>query len=298
MLLKFWGFSGLACLLTSVQFPAGDNGGFVNPQISEARCVGGNLENLDMTDRIQKTIISKYLDLVDKDFATESEISEVISTVDSLYKNRVLTNSDFYRQKIEIVTKNLDSAFEAVKRKRTNKEVKLTLDNGLRKIFEHDLGGIDYNKTALADLDKLDNEREITISSETVQITLENLVIPKRKLTAEADFEKFVTEQLGQVFGKERVHRQYSVGGFLALKTDIDVGNGQVGIELKIADNLNATDMQRLIGQVVYYKRRFYNNNLLVFIVSKSTITPTIKELKDFVEELGTIVIFTTAINL
>jgi hypothetical protein len=251
-----------------------------------------------MTDRIQKTIISKFLSLVDKDSATETEMLEIISTVDSLYKNRLLTNSDFYRQKIELIIKNLTSAAKTVKNNRVNKSVKLTLDAGLRKIFDNDLGGVDYGKTSLSDLDKLDNDTVISISSQTVQTALENLVVPKRRLTAEVDFEKFVTEKLADIFGKERVHRQYSVGGFLALKTDVDVGNGQVGIELKIADNLSATDMQRLIGQVVYYKRRFYNNNLLLFIVSKSTINPTTKELMDFVEELGTTVIFTTAINV
>ena len=251
-----------------------------------------------MTDKIQKTIISKFLSLVDKDFATETEVLELISTVENLYKNRLLTDSDFYRQKIELVIKNLTSAAKTVKNNRTNKNIKLTLDAGLRKIFNSDLGGVDYGKTELSDLDKLDNVKIISISTQTVQTALENLVISKRRLTSEADFEKFVTEQLADIFGKERVHRQYSVGGFLALKTDIDVGNGQVGIELKIADNLSATDMQRLIGQVVYYKRRFYNSNLLLFFVSKSTINPTIKELKDFVEELGTTVIFTTAINV
>ncbi len=251
-----------------------------------------------MSDRIQKIIISKFLTLVDKDFSTETEVLELISTVDGLYKNRLLTNSDFYRQKMELIIKNLTSAAKTVKNNRTNKNVKLTLDAGLRKIFDSDLGGVDYGKTALSDLDKLDNDNVISISAQTVQTALENLVIPKRRLTSEADFEKLVTEQLANIFGKERVHRQYSVGGFLALKTDIDVGNGQVGIELKIADNLRATDMQRLIGQMVYYKRRFYNNNLLLFIVSKSTISPTIKELKDFVEELGTTVVFTTAINV
>jgi hypothetical protein len=45
VLLKFLGFSGLASLLASVQFPAGDKFGFVNPQISEARCVSGKLRN-------------------------------------------------------------------------------------------------------------------------------------------------------------------------------------------------------------------------------------------------------------
>ncbi len=35
----FLGFSGLASLLASVQFPSGDTDIFVNPQISEARYV-------------------------------------------------------------------------------------------------------------------------------------------------------------------------------------------------------------------------------------------------------------------
>ena len=39
MLLKFWGFTGLASLLAFIQFPAVDTFVFVNPQISEARCV-------------------------------------------------------------------------------------------------------------------------------------------------------------------------------------------------------------------------------------------------------------------
>jgi hypothetical protein len=248
-----------------------------------------------MTHRIQKTIISKYLDLVDKDVVTEAEISEVVAIVDSLYKNGLLQDSDFFRQKIEIVRKKLSSALEEVRRKRINKETKLTIEHGLRKIFEEDIGGIDYSKTAISDLHKFKEDTTITISSGMVQKALENLVIPKRRLTTEADFEKFVADQLSYIFSKEHVHRQYSIGGFLALKADIDVGNGQVGIELKIADNLSATDMQRLIGQIIYYKRRFYNNNLLLFIVSKSTITPTIMELKEFVEELGTTVVFSTA---
>jgi hypothetical protein len=47
VLLKFWGFTGLASLLASVQFPAGDTVVFVNPQISEARFVRRNRNNLN-----------------------------------------------------------------------------------------------------------------------------------------------------------------------------------------------------------------------------------------------------------
>lgn len=250
-----------------------------------------------MTYRIQKTIINKYLDLVDKSSTTESEISELVETIKSLYASRTLTESDIFRQKIEFIGTRLVSDLETVKRKRTSKEIKLELSKDVYDILKSDLEGVDYSKSDLVDLDKIENEKAITISLENVISVLENLIVLKRRLGAESDFEKFTADQLMYIFGKEKVARQYSVGGFLALKTDIDVGNGQVGIELKIADHLSATDMQRLIGQVLYYKKRFYNNNLLVFLASRSSISSHIKELKDFVEELGVKVIYCQAVN-
>jgi hypothetical protein len=165
-------------------------------------------------------------------------------------------------------------------------------------ILKSDIENINYGSIDLKDLDKFENEKDLLISTQNVIHVLENLIVPRRRISEEKDFEKYVHDKLSRVFGKERVHRQYSVGGFLALKTDIDVGNGQVGIELKVADNLGATEMQRLIGQVTYYKRRFYNNNLILFVASKGDINPTIKELIDFVEELDIRVVFVTATNL
>ena len=55
--------------------------------------------------------------------------------------------------------------------------------------------------------------------------------------------------------------------------------------------------MQRLIGQAVYYKKRFYDQNLLVVIAGKTNISSSIKELIDFIEEFGIEVIYLTAIN-
>jgi hypothetical protein len=251
-----------------------------------------------MTFRVQKTIINKYLDLVTKEVATESDIALLHGAGKNLYKSRLLTSSDIYRQKLEIILGNLESDLETVKRKRTNKEIKLAISDDFYQILKDDLQGVDYSKTSLADLESFEPTSDLTITTDNVKEVLENLVILKRRLSAEADLEKFVADQLAMIFGKDRVHRQYSVGGFLALKTDIDIGNGQVGIEVKIADDLSATDMQRMIGQVLYYKKRFYENNLLVLIASKLTISPTIKELKDFIEELGAKVIFIKAVNL
>ncbi len=250
-----------------------------------------------MTYRIQKTVISKYLDLVNKQSSTEQELSDLIETIRNLYSNRILTESDIFRQKIEYIETRLVTDLETVRRKRATKEIKIEITKDVYEILKSDLEGIDYSKTDFADLAKIENEKSVVICVDNVAAVLENLIVIKRRLVTEKDFEKFTWEQLAYVFGKERVARQYSVGGFLALKTDIDVGNGQVGIELKIADSLTATDMQRLIGQVLYYKKRFYNSNLLVFLASRSSISSHIKELKEFVEELGVKVIYCQAVN-
>lgn len=251
-----------------------------------------------MTYRIQKTIISKYLVLVDKATVSESDASELLYSIEKLYKDGVLTASDIYRQKIALIATNLSSNLETIKRKRVNKEIKLEYNQDLISILKADIDNVGYEKTDLADIQNFENERQLDISFSNVKLVIENILIGKRKLSSEKDLEKFVADQLRFVFNKEKVHQQYSVGGPLALKTDIDIGNGQVGIELKLADNLGAVDMQRVIGQLVYYKNRFYNDRLILLIVSKTTINSTIHELKEFVEELGITVVYVKAINL
>lgn len=247
-----------------------------------------------MKDYIQKSIIRKYLYLAYKEQVTETEIYSLIQMVETLFREKLLDNRSIYRQKIEIIMANLKDDLETVRRKRTNKFITLSISNELKQTLSNNIEGNDVD---LSDYSNLKAERFIDISTENVQDILQNLVINKRRLNNESDFEKFVGEQLQCIFGKDNIHRQYSIGGFLALKSDIDIGDGLVGIELKIADNLSASDMQRLIGQVVYYKRRFYKSNLILFIASKMTITPSIKELKNFIEELGVIAVFSTAIN-
>jgi hypothetical protein len=250
-----------------------------------------------MTYRIQKTIINKFLDLVDKPSTNEQEITELLGAIEKLYTNRILTESDIFRQKIELIGTKLSKDLETIKRKRSSKEISIELSRDIYQIFKADLEGVDYSKSELTDLDKFENEKGLSISFENVITVLENLVVLKRRLSSEADLERFIAVQLAYVFGKEKVSTQYSVGGFLALKTDIDIGNGQVGIELKVADNLGATDMQRLIGQVIYYRKRFYNNNLLVFIAGRNSISSHLTELKGFIEELGIKVIYCQAVN-
>lgn len=250
-----------------------------------------------MTHRIQKTIIGKYIEFIEQDLTSENQIEELLSTTEGLYSTRILSNSDIYRHKIDLIKTKLLNDLETVKRKRTNKAIKIEVSKDFYNLLKSDLEGIDYTKTKLSDLDRFENSNDIEINKESIKEILENLVIIKRRLSSEADLEKFIFDQLSIVLGKDRVHRQYSVGGFLSLKTDIDVGNGLVGIELKIAENLTASEMQRLIGQAVYYKKRFYDQNLLVVIAGKTNISSSIKELIDFIEEFGIEVIYLTAIN-
>ena len=99
--------------------------------------------------------------------------------------------------------------------------------------------------------------------------------------------EKEMVKQMIETFGSENVNSQYAVGGFLNLKCDIDVYDGQCGIELKVAKQLNnATALQRVIGQLVYYSQRRYKNTGLILLVvgTQPELNAKMKELRDYVE--------------
>lgn len=251
-----------------------------------------------MTNRIQKAILFKYLKLINKNAVTEAELIEFQDDIDNLDKNRVLTEKDIYYQKIEIIQTELTKALVILARKRTIKEMKLAGNKGFCQILANDLGGVNYGNIDLKKLDIDEHRQPSTIDVPNVRGILENLVIPKRKVGQEKDLEKFTAARLVKMFGNDQVHQQYSVGGFLALKTDIDLGNGSVGIEIKIADKLTASEMQRMIGQAVYYKKRYYEENLIVFIGSKHPMNANVLELKKFIEELGVTFVFNEAITI
>ena len=99
--------------------------------------------------------------------------------------------------------------------------------------------------------------------------------------------ENEIVKQMKESFGSENVNSQYAVGGFLNLKCDIDVYDGQCGIELKVAKQLdNATALQRVIGQLVYYSQRRYKNTGLILLVvgTQQELNAKLKELKALVE--------------
>lgn len=97
---------------------------------------------------------------------------------------------------------------------RIHKLVALEASKDFIKIIKDDVDGVDYHKTSLDDLKDFENHSTLEINLTNVTDVLGNLIIPKRKIISEQDFEKFVYEKLCIVFSKEKVYRQYSIGGF------------------------------------------------------------------------------------
>lgn len=124
-----------------------------------------------------------------------------------------------------------------------------------------------------------------------VKIFLQHFLSIKNSICykGEKAVEKEIVKQLSESFGSENVNAQYAVGGFLNLKCDIDVYDGQCGIELKVAKQLNnATALQRVIGQLVYYSQRRYKDTGLILLVvgTQAELNAKLKELRDFVEQI------------
>lgn len=128
--------------------------------------------------------------------------------------------------------------------------------------------------------------REVTVDE--VMDVLEEIQISPHQVKTEKNVETIIVEALRKVF--DGVH------GHLGLKSDIDIGNGEVGIELKLASALqgSAAAVQRLFGQAIFYSKRCYNEDLLVVIVGapKFKKEPSMNEIMDFLEDIGINVLF------
>jgi hypothetical protein len=128
-----------------------------------------------------------------------------------------------------------------------------------------------------------------SVSRDSVFETLENFKIKKVDYTDEKNIQKVVSDYLDKHF-TNKVHREYNVGGFLGLKIDIDINDGKVGVEIKILKNLNSSSYERLLGQVIYYKKRKYDERLIILIVGTNSEykenVQKIKELSDIIEDL------------
>ncbi len=125
---------------------------------------------------------------------------------------------------------------------------------------------------------------------------LRELRLPSRALRSEADVEEAVAEYLGRRF--QAVCEQYSIGGMLGLKIDVDIGDGQVGVELKLADSIlgNTNEFHRLIGQAIYYDRRRYRGNLVICVAGQhdDAEDPLLRDLFTLLESYNITCVYVT----
>lgn len=129
--------------------------------------------------------------------------------------------------------------------------------------------------------EKINRNRIITID-EVLEV-LETARIETAHLIDEKRVENVISKHLDSHFA---IHRQYNIGGFLGLKIDIDV-NESVGIEIKLAKNLTTVSIERLLGQVIYYSKRKYNENIIVLIVGNLSDSNTriMEELENIIAD-------------
>lgn len=107
--------------------------------------------------------------------------------------------------------------------------------------------------------------------------------------TKEKRVQNNLLAQLKERYGQSNVNTEFSVGGHWGMKCDLDLFHGKIGIELKVAEQLkSASNVERLIGQVVYYMKKQYGNNLIVFIAGKpKEYDASMQELEEIINSLG-----------
>lgn len=117
---------------------------------------------------------------------------------------------------------------------------------------------------------------------------IKELNIYSRNYPTEKECEDQILKYLRTKEGYKNVHQQFSVGGNLALKIDLDIDE-RIGIEIKLAEQLieNASNAQRLIGQALYYAKRKYKSNVIILVIglSKFSNEPRINEIRSIIEE-------------
>lgn len=106
----------------------------------------------------------------------------------------------------------------------------------------------------------------------------------------ETKAQRNIVKQLKEIYGQELITTEYHIGGYKGMRCDIDIANGSIGIELKVAEQLRtAAHVERLIGQVVYDMwRKYQHRNFIVVVVGKEKENDaSMQELAQIIQNLG-----------
>lgn len=150
----------------------------------------------------------------------------------------------------------------------------------------------------LAKIFGIQNKQQSDISLEDVVTTLrERITLPSSVLresqytrpTKEEKVQNSLFGQLKEIYAQSNVNTEFSVGGHWGMKSDIDLFHGKIGIELKVAEQLKtASNVERLVGQVVYYMKKQYGNNFIVLVAGKpKEYDASMQELEEIINNLG-----------
>ena len=124
---------------------------------------------------------------------------------------------------------------------------------------------------------------------ENIELKLSQLKLSRRSINSEKDAETKILNYLMDYF--PNVMKQYNIGGYLALKIDIDIDNGKFGVEIKLSESFfkKSSEIFRMIGQSVFYKKRKYGENYLLVIAGPQNdyTEPLITESLAFVNDTG-----------
>lgn len=132
---------------------------------------------------------------------------------------------------------------------------------------------------------ELSTTKKLTLNKKNVLLAFDSLVIKKTQYTDEKNCERLVKEHLDKNFAK--VHRQYNQGGYIGAKSDIDLGDGKFGIEIKLLKQMtDSSSIYRMFGQLVYYME-FYSGDdyegknifLLLIGTEKEFATQRVKDI-------------------
>jgi hypothetical protein len=108
-----------------------------------------------------------------------------------------------------------------------------------------------------------------------------------KSLTAEWDLETELHKHLKEKF--HTVERQFYLGGAKALKIDLDIGNGRIGVELKLASKLvDSAEKHRFIGQMLdYTSKRYKPENFILVVAGSREIRDevSLREIRGFVQQ-------------
>ena len=108
--------------------------------------------------------------------------------------------------------------------------------------------------------------KDSAVDNDRVKNALDKFEVEKKgKPFTERQLQSQLTKYLKGIF--ENVTPEYGLEGKNAIKIDFDIGNGKVGVELKLAKSVFKTsEWNRIIGQMRRYTKKYNDGNIFIVV--------------------------------